>query len=159
MALVPSNYWRSMDDFWTADPWRRELAPWVRPPNRSVWLDDYGFSSYDDYWRPKATREMEIKCRESYTVPLFVGPEGLRISMDVSQFKPWEVTVKTRYDSVTIEAKHGDRKQDNGTYVSRTLSRRYTMPLGYDGNLVTSNIANGVLTLRGPSPKRAVKWI
>lgn len=156
MALVPSNYWRSMDDFWV-DPWRKELTPWVRPSKR-WWLDDYGFSVYDDYWRPRGTREMEVKCKESFTVPLYVGPEGLRVSMDVSNFKPWEVTVKTTYDSVTVEAKHGDRRQENGTYVSRTFTRRYTMPIGYDGNLVTSNISNGVLTLRGPPAKRAVKW-
>jgi HSP20 family molecular chaperone IbpA len=158
MAFVPSNYWRNnFDDSYWIDPWRRDIIPWQRPSSR-WWSDDYGFSPYDEYWRPKASREMEVKCRESFTVPLYIGPEGLRISMDVSQFKPWEVTVKTTYDSVTVEAKHPDRKQANGTTVSRTLTRRYTMPIGYDGNLVTSNISDGILTLRGPPPRKALKY-
>lgn len=88
MALVPSNYWRSLDD-WALDPWRRDLSPAMWSANRPSrwWLDDYGFSPYDEYWRPRASREMEIKCKESFTVPLYIGPEGLRITMDVSQFK------------------------------------------------------------------------
>jgi HSP20 family molecular chaperone IbpA len=164
MALVPSNYWRSLDD-WSIDPWRRDLTPalwssrpFERPLGSRWWLDDYGLSPYDEYWRPKASREMEIKCKESFTVPLYIGPEGLRITMDVSQFKPWEVTVKTTYDSVTVEAKHGDRRQENGTFVARTFTRRYSLPLGYNGNLVTSNISDGVLTIRGPAAKRALKY-
>lgn len=158
MALVPSNYWRSLDD-WSLDPWRRDLSPSLYRPSK-WWVDDYGFSPYDDYWRPRprATREMEVKCKESFTVPLYIGPEGLRISMDVSQFKPWEVQVKTTYDSVTVEAKHPDRRQSNGTFIARTFTRRYSLPIGYDGNLVTSSINDGILTIRGPSPRRAIKY-
>lgn len=156
MTLVPSNYWRSMDD-WCLDPWRRDLSPSLWRPSR-YWMDDFGLSPYDEYWRPKASREMEIKCKESFTVPLFIGPEGLRITMDVSQFKPWEVTVKTTFDSVTVEAKHGDRRQENGTLVARTFTRRYSLPIGYNGNAVTSNIADGTLTIRGPPARKALRY-
>lgn len=70
--------------------------------------------------------------------------------LDVHQFAPNELTVKTVDDSVVVEGKH-EEKEDKHGYISRHFKRRYVIPQGYDLETVYSTLSSdGVLTVRAP---------
>jgi HSP20 family molecular chaperone IbpA len=73
--------------------------------------------------------------------------------MDVAQFKPNEITVKTVDNTVVIEGKHEERQDEHG-FISRHFCRKYILPKDYDSNTVVSSLSSdGVLTVKAPPPK------
>lgn len=81
------------------------------------------------------------------------GKEGFQVCMDVQQFSPNEVSVKTIDNCVIVEGKHEERQDEHG-YISRQFTRRYALPKGYDTNTITSTLSSdGVLTIKAPPPK------
>ncbi|XP_055912407.1 heat shock protein 23-like [Eupeodes corollae] len=81
-----------------------------------------------------------------------IGKDGFKVSMDVQQFKPSELTVKVVDDAVVVEGKHEEREDDHG-YISRHFVRRYALPNNYDSDKVISTLSSdGVLTLSIPKP-------
>ncbi|KAG5336030.1 L2EFL protein, partial [Acromyrmex heyeri] len=79
-----------------------------------------------------------------------------RIVVDVQQFTPEEVTVRTDDKYITIEAKHHGRKDSHG-YVSRQFIRRYLLPHGYDISQVKPSLSSdGILTITAPKWKWAL---
>lgn len=153
MALT---HWRDFDDFF-ADPWRphRDLLPYWR--RHSPWRDDFGFGLYprDLAWD---FREMDRRAREWERrfhneiidwSPVSDG-KAFRVSLDVQQFSPYEITVTTNDNSVTVEGKHEERPDENG-FIARQFSRRYTLPSGYDASNLTSELSSdGILTIKAP---------
>lgn len=92
----------------------------------------------------------------------FLGPRNLnpflflshandpQVILDVQQFSPDEITVKTVDKNVVVEAKHEERQDEHG-YVSRHFVRRYVLPTDYDATNVTSTLSSdGVLTIMAP---------
>lgn len=74
--------------------------------------------------------------------------------MDVQQFNPNEITVKTVDNCIIVEGKH-DEKQDEHGYISRQFTRRYILPEGHEAVDVLSSLSSdGVLTIC--SPKKAL---
>lgn len=157
MALT---YWEDFDDFF-ADPWRhhnRDLWPyWKR---HSPWRGDFAFDLYPRdlarEFRTMDRRARELE-RRFHTEVIDWSPitneKGFQVSMDVQQFSPSEITVKTNEYSVTIEGKHEERQDEHG-FISRHFSRRYALPPGFDHNTVTSELSSdGILTIKAPSPK------
>ncbi|XP_005190124.1 heat shock protein 27 [Musca domestica] len=81
-----------------------------------------------------------------------VGKDGFQVCMDVSQFKPNELTVKTVDRMVIVEGKHEEREDEHGL-IQRQFVRKYTLPKGYDPKDVVSTISSdGVLTVKAPPP-------
>lgn len=79
-----------------------------------------------------------------------------RIIVDVQQFTPEEITVRTDDRWVTVEAKHHDRKDKYG-YVSRQFVRRYLLPRGYNINYIKPSLSSdGILTI---TASRVSSWI
>jgi len=73
-----------------------------------------------------------------------------QVILDVQQFSPDEITVKTIDNQVIIEAKH-EEKQDEHGYISRQFVRRYVLPSSHDLANVTSTLSSdGVLTITAP---------
>ncbi|XP_011195684.1 heat shock protein 27 [Zeugodacus cucurbitae] len=87
-----------------------------------------------------------------------VGKDGFQVCMDVSQFKPNELTVKTVDKTVIVEGKHEEREDDHGM-IQRHFIRKYTLPKDYDPKDVVSTISSdGVLTVKAPPPpSKAIK--
>lgn len=87
-----------------------------------------------------------------------VGKDGFQVCMDVSQFKPNELTVKTVDKTVIVEGKHEEREDDHGM-IQRHFIRKYTLPKDYDPKDVLSTISSdGVLTVKAPPPpSKAIK--
>ncbi|CAL7946501.1 unnamed protein product [Xylocopa violacea] len=73
-----------------------------------------------------------------------------QVIVDVQQFAPEEITVRTDDKCITIEGKHEEKKDQHG-YVSRHFVRRYMLPQGYDiGHVKPSLSSDGILTITAP---------
>ena len=81
--------------------------------------------------------------------------DKFQVILDVQQFAPGEITVKTTGNSIVVEGKH-DEKQDEHGYVSRHFVRRYVLPQEHDVEGVVSTLSSdGILTVS--APKKAPK--
>jgi crystallin alpha B len=70
--------------------------------------------------------------------------------LDVQQFKPDEITVKTVNNFVIVEGKHEERQDEHG-FISRQFQRRYKLPDDTDADTVVSQLSSdGVLTIFAP---------
>ncbi|KAM8834538.1 heat shock protein beta-1 [Synchiropus splendidus] len=84
-------------------------------------------------------------------------PEGWKVSLDVNQFSPEELVVKTKDGVVEITGKHEERKDEHG-FVSRCFTRKYTLPSGVNIEKVTSSLSpEGFLTVEAPLLKPAIE--
>jgi crystallin alpha B len=73
-----------------------------------------------------------------------------QVNLDVQQFKPNELTVKTVNDYVVVEGKHEERQDEHG-FISRQFQRRYKLPTDTDPDTVVSQLSSdGVLTISAP---------
>jgi len=76
--------------------------------------------------------------------------DALRISLDVKQFKPEELSVKVADGFVVVEGKHEERRDEHG-FISRHFSRRYQLPDAVDPDAVQSSLSSdGVLMVSAP---------
>jgi len=50
-----------------------------------------------------------------------------KVNLDVTHFKPNEISVKAADNQVTIEGKHEEREDDHGL-IQRYFKRTYTLP-------------------------------
>ena len=150
MALVPRelfrNWWSDMDRY------HRELEDHFRK-----------LSTRDDPWQPPAMpsfneffhpwknvmEQLEHDVGGSTTVDR--SQNKFQVVVDVQQFAPEEITVRTDDKYITIEGKHEEKKDQHG-YVSRHFVRRYVLPQGYDiGHVKPSLSSDGVLTITAPT--------
>lgn len=77
-----------------------------------------------------------------------ISDDGFLVSLDVHQFVPKELTVKTVGNSIVVEAKHEERPDEHG-YVSRQFSRRYDLPKGFHPDYVVPELSSdGILTIK-----------
>ncbi|XP_055296575.1 heat shock protein 23-like [Sitodiplosis mosellana] len=78
-----------------------------------------------------------------------IGKDGFEVRLNVENFRPEEITIKTVDDSVIIEAKN-ERKNDN-ELVSSHCRRRYELPSGFRPEEITATMSSdGVLTVKCP---------
>lgn len=72
------------------------------------------------------------------------------MKLDVHQFAPEEVTVKTRENNLIIEAKHEEREDAQG-FISRHFTRRYQLPDDVKVDQLVCNLSSdGILTIDAP---------
>ncbi|XP_019888789.1 protein lethal(2)essential for life [Ooceraea biroi] len=77
-----------------------------------------------------------------------------QVILDVQQFSPDEITVKTVDNHVIVEAKHEERQDEHG-YISRHFVRRYLLPPSHDLANVNSTLSSdGILTITAPKKVR-----
>ncbi|VDP05001.1 unnamed protein product [Soboliphyme baturini] len=81
-------------------------------------------------------------------------PQKFTVNMDVSQFLPEELKIKTVDNMVVIDGKH-DEKMDEHGFISRSFTRKYILPKEVDPETVVSRLSpKGVLTIE--APKKAI---
>ncbi|XP_066154818.1 protein lethal(2)essential for life-like isoform X2 [Euwallacea fornicatus] len=83
--------------------------------------------------------------------------DKFQVILDVQQFSPAEITVKTSGNSIIVEGKH-EEKQDEHGYISRHFVRRYVLPTEHDIEGVVSSLSSdGILTVTAPKKGETVK--
>ena len=76
----------------------------------------------------------------------------MMVSMNVKQFTPDELIVKTIDNCIIVEGRHEDKEDIHGV-ISRHFIRKYMLPKGYDPNEVVSTLSSdGILTVKAPPP-------
>nr|CAD7438789.1 unnamed protein product [Timema bartmani] len=94
-------------------------------------------------WRHLANRDSGVSNVKN-------DKDSFQVSLDVQQFKPEEITVKTIDNYIMVEGKHEERKDEHG-FISRQFQRRYLLPQGVDPEAVTSTLSSdGVLSISAP---------
>ncbi|XP_020785872.1 heat shock protein beta-1 [Boleophthalmus pectinirostris] len=83
--------------------------------------------------------------------------DNWKVSLDVNHFSPEELVVKTKDGVVEISGKHEERKDEHG-FVSRSFTRKYTLPPSANVEKVTSSLSpEGVLTVEAPLARPALE--
>ncbi|XP_041863415.1 heat shock protein beta-1 [Melanotaenia boesemani] len=83
--------------------------------------------------------------------------DNWKVSLDVNHFSPEELVVKTKDGVLEICGKHEERKDEHG-FVSRSFTRKYTLPATVSAEKVTSSLSpEGVLTVEAPLAKLAIE--
>jgi crystallin alpha B len=102
-------------------------------------------SGYVRPWRANTTLE-----RQTSGSTLNVEDDKFQVILDVQQFAPNEITVKTTDKYIIVEGKHEEKADEHG-YISRQFTRRYQLPPGSNPNDVQSSLSSdGVLTITSP---------
>jgi len=106
--------------------------------NKSIFNDDSFFKSLDLF---QHSDETIIRVKDD--------ADKFQISLDTNGFKPDELKVNVRGDSLSIEAKHEEKGENK--YVNRQFKRMYTLPQGCVPEKVNSNLSSdGVLVITAP---------
>lgn len=152
MALVPRDLFRSWWD--EMDRYHRELEEhFQRLSTRDdMWMPPVpSMPSFNEMFKPwrNMIEQMEHQVGGSACV-VERDQDQFKVIVDVQQFAPEEITVRTDDKCVTVEGKHEEKKDQHG-YVSRHFVRRYVLPQGYDiGHVRPSLSSDGVLTITAP---------
>lgn len=73
----------------------------------------------------------------------------MQVQVDVSPFKPNEITIKIVEKQLTIHAKHEQKTASSSVY--HVFSRQYTLPDGTDPEHLRATLSNdGVLSIHCP---------
>ena len=97
---------------------------------------------------------------ETICISVTDNESKFEVSLDTHGFKPEDLQIKIKDNVINIEAKHEEKKSDDNSksYVSRHLSRSYTLPKGCKAEEVTSNLSSdGVLMVSAPKNQNALK--
>ncbi|XP_072396307.1 protein lethal(2)essential for life isoform X2 [Diabrotica undecimpunctata] len=105
-------------------------------------------SAFPRYIRPWSTSSALQRQDSGSTITQ--DHDKFQVILDVQQFAPSEITVKTNGNSILVEGKH-EEKQDEHGYIMRHFVRRYVLPQTHDAeNVVSSLSSDGVLTVSAP---------
>lgn len=146
LDTLKSTYDRETVPYWSSSSY----WPYWR---RSQWYKDYGLRSLNWWEMPREYRDFERRSREmlgneTKELTRRVDKDGFKVVLDVLQYGPNDITVKTDDDQVIIEG----RREESGSdlrYLSRQFTRRYTLPLGYDPCTVTAQMSSdGFMTIK-----------
>lgn len=141
MSLVPLFGNFSMDP--------AEELGWGRSPCRRGEFYNQIIPSFKGLMR--AANHIESGCQVA------VHKDRYTMSVDVHQFAPEEITVKTVGDQVIIEGKHEEKQDDHGC-VYRHFVRKYDLPADHRAEDVVSSLSSdGVLTITAPRKKSPVE--
>ncbi|KAJ4433547.1 protein lethal(2)essential for life isoform X2 [Periplaneta americana] len=98
------------------------------------------------YFRPWRN----ITRQDSGSSNITADKDKFQVILDVQQFAPSEITVKTLDNTLVVEGKH-EEKQDEHGFISRHFVRRYVLPKEIQvENVVSSLSSDGVLTVTAP---------
>ncbi|XP_034944732.1 protein lethal(2)essential for life-like [Chelonus insularis] len=158
MSVVPLFFHNWWDDFdrpisrlidqhfgsgLTRDDLFSDISSWSFNRPRSL----FSTPSYYRPWRTLATTKSggvsTIQCDQN----------KFEVILDVQQFSPDEIIVKTVDNNIIVEAKHEERKDEHG-FITRHFIRRYILPSSHDPLQVTSSLSSdGVLTITAPKKR------
>ncbi|XP_072753016.1 protein lethal(2)essential for life [Anoplolepis gracilipes] len=147
MALVPRSVFRNWWD--DMDRWHRDVEEHFR--ELRICNDRWSpLPSFRDKFRPWRDIFDNLDRQVGGGATIEQNDDKYQVIVDVQQFTPEEITVRTDDRCITIEGKHAQRKDKHG-YISRQFVRRYLLPKGYDiGHVKPSLSSDGILTITAP---------
>merc|ERR1711971_550918 len=84
----------------------------------------------------------------------FIDGDLYKIEIDVQNFKPEDLVIKTVGQTVQVEAKHEEKTSDGASFSSRNFSQSFTLPREVNPESVASSLSkDGKLTIEAPLPK------
>merc|ERR1712018_155418 len=101
---------------------------------------------------------MELfKTKDSEVIRVKEDDSKLEVSLDTSQYRPDELKVAVSDGVLVVEGKH-EEKADWSKMVSRSFSRKYSLPASTEADQVASNLSSdGVLVITAPKTALAIK--
>jgi len=85
---------------------------------------------------------------------VLVENDTYKIVVNVQNYKPEELVIKTVNNTVKVDAKHEDKGPNGQTYSTQSFSQSFSLPAGVDPESVSSALSQqGVLTISAPMPK------
>jgi len=81
--------------------------------------------------------------------------KNFQVQLDVSQFTPEEIGVRVDGRYLIIDGKHEERQDDHG-FISRSFTRRYSLPEDVDEKKVEGQLSRDGKLLRFEAPKKEV---
>ena len=80
--------------------------------------------------------------------------DNYKIMVDVHQFRPEDLVIKTVDDAVIVEANNEEKTVDGRSYSTKSFSQSFSLPRGLDPGTVTSALSQeGILTISAPLNK------
>ena len=77
-----------------------------------------------------------------------------KIMVDVHQFRPEDLVIKTVDDAVIVEANNEEKTVDGRSYSTKSFSQSFSLPRGLDPGTVSSALSQeGILTISAPLNK------
>jgi HSP20 family molecular chaperone IbpA len=136
---------RVLDDY---DPWLLALEAPLRGPPATVWLD--GVQEPTLQHQRRLQQQQRMRQRQSQQPVAKNDEHNFAVAVDVSHFKPEEISVRTTEGVVEIEGQHEEKMDEHG-FVKRHFVRKFKLPEGTDPEKVASSLTNnGLLTIQAP---------
>lgn len=109
-----------------------------------------------NYYTPYFSRLKHRQCGEVGS-KITVDKEKFQVCLDVRQFSPDEIVVKTVDEHIMVEAKHEEKEDEHG-FITRHFIRRYILPKDHIPEDVVSTLSlDGLLTITAPKKKMITK--
>ncbi|XP_029156498.1 protein lethal(2)essential for life-like [Nylanderia fulva] len=151
MALVSRDIYRN---WWEdIDRYHREIESHFR---------HLSLTKHDDLWpspflsfrnRFRSWREIfdDLDRQVGGGATVVRDEDKYQVTVNVQQFRPEEITVRTDDRIITVEGRYSNDKRDWYGYVSRQFVRRYVLPSRYDICRVKPSLSSdGILTITAP---------
>ncbi|KAK0405351.1 hypothetical protein QR680_017939 [Steinernema hermaphroditum] len=154
-----SRFWADTDRWWRDWP-----SDWPRMdrimPRFSSQLDRFDRDwRTDPFWRDIYPRWAEPIFKEGIDVKANITNDQQRFAVDIDayQFKPEELQVKTLDDTLLIEGRHEDIR-DNDNFTKMYFVRKYQLPTDVDPQHIMSSIdSQGRLTVEARKNNPAIE--
>lgn len=76
-----------------------------------------------------------------------------KILVNVANYKPEELVIKTIGNTVNVEAKHEEKTSDGHSFSTKSFQQSFTLPRGVNPESVSSSLSkDGTLTIAAPLP-------
>jgi HSP20 family molecular chaperone IbpA len=156
---VVERFWRDTERWWNDWPsdWPRMDSIMPRFSNQLDRMDPSWRNS--DFWKEIYPRWAEPIFKEGIDVKTNIVNDNKRFAVDIDayQFKPEELQVKTLDDTLIIEGRHEDVK-DQDNFTKMYFVRKYQLPRDVEPQSVASSIdSNGRLTIEAPKRYQAIE--
>merc|ERR1712226_787635 len=115
---------------------------------------------FDEDFRDSACMKNNIMLESGMELGKEVSKEDdskMEVSLDTAQYRPDELKITVDKGVVCVEGRHEEKAEDGSKMVSRSFSRKYTLPKDAKAEDVVSNLSSdGVLVITAPKNPAAI---
>lgn len=100
---------------------------------------------------------LEIEWRDPWFERNLRSKGPFTVKLDVKNFAPKEITVKTIDDNIIVEGKHEENCEEKG-HITRHFIKTFSLPEGHEAEDVVSSLSkNGILTITAPNKAKSTE--